>query len=305
MLVDLVSVRTDDDCLLDGAYWPALGEPPALADACVLAHGAGGNAFSPVQRALAEGLATAGVAVLALSTRGHDIISRTAHADGPRLGGVALEDLDEARLDLDAGLRFLRARGHQRVGLAGHSLGAVKAVLTQAATSEAACLIALSPPRFCHATLLAAANGAQFRETLAEAQALVDAGRGETLLRVQAPIAGYFAAAQYLKKYGPEDRYDVVRHFPAVHCPALLLYGSLEANDGSAVSATVAAAPELARQCTNLIVVGIEGADHVYTGCMPQVIAAMRGWLGVAARPSPPAPLPSLGEGGLSSARGG
>lgn len=278
MLVELLTVRTDDGCLLDAAYWPAAGAAPALADACVLIHGAGGHGFSPTQRALAEGLARAGVAVLTVSTRGHDLVSRTAHPAGPRLGGVAFEDLDEAPLDLIAGVRLLAERGHRRIGLAGHSLGAVKATLT-AVASEPACLIALSPPRFAHAALLAAANGAQFRKDFAEARRLVAAGQADTLLRVQAPIPSLFAAGQYVKKYGPEDRYDVARLLPNVRCPALLLFGSLEAHDGGAVSATATAAPVLAGRCANLSVVEIEGADHVYTDRMPRVVEAVTAWL--------------------------
>ncbi|HZQ35124.1 MAG TPA: hypothetical protein VFD32_04265 [Dehalococcoidia bacterium] len=301
MLVELLSVRTDDGCLLDAAYWPASGAAAALAEACVLIHGAGGNGFSPTQRALAEGLAQAGLAVLTLSTRGHDLVSRTAHPSGPRLGGVAFEDLDEAPLDLAAGVRLLAERGHRRIGLAGHSLGAVKAVLT-AAGSEPACLIALSPPRFAHAALLAAANGARFRTDFAAARRLADAGQAEALMRVQAPIPSLFAAGQYVKKYGPEDRYDVVRLLPAVRCPALLLFGSLEAHDGGAVSATAAAAPDLAARCENLSVVEIAGADHVYTDRIPQVVEAICAWLrGASAMPAPgggqPASAVHLGGG--------
>ncbi len=291
MLAELVSVRTDDDCLLDAAYWPAADAAPALADACVLVHGAGGNGFSPTQRALAEGLARAGIAVLTISTRGHDLVSRTAHPAGPRLGGVAFEDLDEAPLDLAAGVRLLAERGHRRIGLAGHSLGAVKATLT-AAGSEPACLIALSPPRFAHAALLAAANGEQFRKDFAEARRLVDAGQADALMRVQAPIPSLFAAGQYVKKYGPEDRYDVVRLLSNVGCPALLLFGSLEAHDGGAVSASAAAAPDLAGRCANLSVVEIAGADHVYTDRIPRVVEAVTGWL----RGASGAPLPGGGQ---------
>lgn len=282
MQVELLSVRTDDGCLLDAAYWPAANEAPALADALVLIHGAGGNGFSPTQRALAEGLALAGVAVLTLSTRGHDVVSRTAHPDVPRLGGVAFEDLDEAPLDLAGGVRLLAERGHRRIGLTGHSLGAVKAVLT-AAASDPACLIALSPPRFAHASLLAAANGGQFRKDFAEAQRLVNAGQASALLRVQAPIPTLFAADQYVKKYGPDDRYDLVRLLPQAQCPTLLLIGSLEAHDGGAVSATAAAAPDLAGRCPQLSVVEIAGADHVYTGHIPRVVEAVAGWLHVPA----------------------
>ncbi|MCZ6887754.1 MAG: hypothetical protein O7H39_04590, partial [Gammaproteobacteria bacterium] len=118
---ELVTVTTDDDCLLDGAYWPgndaAVERTATRADACLLIHGATSNAFSPLQRTIAQALAEAGVAVLSLSTRGHDVVSRLHRPDALEYGGVAFEDLDDAPRDLHAGVRWLQAQGHQRVML--------------------------------------------------------------------------------------------------------------------------------------------------------------------------------------------
>jgi dienelactone hydrolase len=279
MLVELTTVRTEDGCLLDGAYWPAEGAASSRADACVLIHGAGGHAFSPLQRTLAEGLARGGMGVLALSTRGHDVVSRTATASGPRPGGVAFEDLDEAPLDLRAAMAWLSGRGHRRIALAGHSLGAVKSILTAASGANAACVIALSPLRFCYEKQAAADNGPRFLETFVEAQALVAAGNGETLIRAEAPIASYFAAAQYVKKYGPEDRFDYVRALDTVSCPVFLLYGSLETNLLAAVGGDGSNRPALLPEREQITTVNIAGADHVYTGGVEQVLTALRGWL--------------------------
>jgi pimeloyl-ACP methyl ester carboxylesterase len=224
-------------------------------------------------------MARAGVAVLTLNSRGHDVVSRTTHASGPRIGGLAFEDLDDAPLDLRAGARLLAERGCTRVALAGHSLGAVKAVLTQASDgTNAACVIALSPPRFCHQTQLRAETGARFRETLEEARALVAAGRGDALMRVEAPIPAYFAAAQYLKKYGPEDRYDFARQLDAVRCPVLLLYGGEEKGLLAAIGSE-GDEPRAIEPREGLTFVTIDGGDHVYTGRVEQVVEALRRWL--------------------------
>jgi alpha-beta hydrolase superfamily lysophospholipase len=279
-MTELVTVRTEDECFLDGAYWPAEGEAPPRADACLLLHGATSHAFTPLMRALAEGLAGAGVAVLTLNTRGHGIVSRVARPGGG-LGGVAFEDLDEAPQDVHAGARWLQTRGHRRIALAGHSLGAVKGIYTQAVAPVAAAagVIALSPPRLAYAVQAESVHGPRFQEALARARRLVDAGRPDELLPTEVPIPAYFAAAQFLKKYGPEDRYDLVRHLPRVACPVLLVLGTREAADSAAIGGTAAAAAALAGALPHLRVVSIDGADHVYTGVLESVLDAVVEWL--------------------------
>lgn len=281
MATELVTVRTGDGCFLDGAYWTAEGPAPARADACLLLHGATGHAFTPLMRALSEGLAAAGVAVLALNTRGHDIISRVARPDGAGLGGVAFEDLDEAPQDVHAGVRWLVARGHTRVAITGHSLGAVKCIYTQATAPlpEVACLIALSPPRLAYAVQADSANGQRFLEVLVQARRLVELGHPDELIRTEVPIPAYFTAHQFLRKYGPEDRYDLARHLPSIACPVFLLLGTREAVDSVAIAGTAAVAPALAASQPGLTLVHIDGADHVYTRTLEPVLDAVTEWL--------------------------
>lgn len=281
MPVELVSVRTEDGYFLDGAYWRAAGEAPAQADACLLLHGATGHAFTPLMRALSEGLADVGVAVLAINTRGHGIVSRVARPGGNELGGVAFEDLDEAPRDVHAGVRWLASRGHRRIGIAGHSLGAVKCIVTQAVepVANTACLIALSPPRLAYAVQAESAEGPRFVETLERARRLVEAGRADELMRSETPIPAFFSAGQYLKKYGPEDRYDLVRHLPQVQCPVLLLYGTREAVDVAAIGGTAAAASALAAANPQIRIATVDGADHVYTRTLDTVLDCVTDWL--------------------------
>jgi alpha-beta hydrolase superfamily lysophospholipase len=281
MAIELVTVRTEDGCFLDGAYWPGDGTAPARADACLLLHGATSHAFTPLMRTLAEGLAAAGVAVLSLNTRGHDIVSRMARPGSVGLGGVAFENLDEAPRDVHAGVGWLLAQGHMRVGIAGHSLGAVKCIFTQstAALAELACVVALSPPRLAHAVQADSAAGPRFRELLDQARELVDAGRPDQLLATDVPISAYFSALQFLRKYGPEDRYDLYRHLPAIACPVLLLIGTREAVDSAAIGGAAAIAPALAATMPNLTLAIVDGADHVYTTTAATVIDTVAEWL--------------------------
>lgn len=282
MPVELITLRTDDDCFLDAAYWPAQGPAPRRVDAVTLLHGVTGHAFTPLMRALSEGLSAAGVAVLAINSRGHDIISRVAHVDGPLIGGAAFEDLDDAPRDLHAGVEYLHERGHTRIGLAGHSLGAVKTIYTQATApvANAACVVALSPPRLSHTLQAEAHTGPTFLATYERAKRLVDEGRGDEPIRTETPVAAYFSAAGIVKKYGPEDRYDILRHVPSVRCPIFLLMGTREMVDMVQVGGTAAIAPRLAAAHPDFHVATIDGADHVYSRTLDAVIGAVTDWLG-------------------------
>ena len=144
MLVDLVNVETDDSIRLDGALrvgddltaprdtaaQQLAADGAALgADAVLLLHGAGGNFYSSTMMAnLASRFVERGVAALVANTRGHDGISTTTAPIGRRVHGAAYEKVDACRHDITAWLRWLNQRGYQRLGLLGHSLGAVKAI---------------------------------------------------------------------------------------------------------------------------------------------------------------------------------
>src|SRR5207253_2019123 len=156
VLADLVHTTTRDGLRLDGAYHePAVEAPRALAlDALCLVHGTGGNFYgSTLLEAFAEKLLSLGCAVLRVNTRGHDPVSTAATARGGRRQGAAYEAVDDCRHDVAAWLDWLRPRAGPRVGLLGHSMGAVKCLYAPAQEPDLqpACVIALSPPRLSYA----------------------------------------------------------------------------------------------------------------------------------------------------------
>src|SRR5258708_29692452 len=129
MLVDLVQTTTRDGLRLDGIFQsPAAANGSSLAvDSLCLVHGTGGSFYSSTLfDAFAERLLALGCAVLRVNTRGHDLMSTAATSQGGRRQGAAYEVVDECRHDLAAWLEWLRQRAGPRVGLLGHSLGAVK-----------------------------------------------------------------------------------------------------------------------------------------------------------------------------------
>jgi pimeloyl-ACP methyl ester carboxylesterase len=278
---DIVTVTTEDGCVLDAAYWPAQGAPPARADACLLLHGATGHAFRGLQRTLGEGLSLRGTAVLALNTRGHDIVARIMGPSGPVLGGTAFEDLDEAPLDVRAGFEWLRSRGHERVVIAGHSLGAVKCIFTQATAplDGLAGLIAISPPRLAYQAQVDAATGELFLATLESARELVDSGRGDAVIQAEVPLPSLFGAAQYVKKYGPEDRYDIGAYFPRITTPSLLVLGTKEVQEMVSIAATAAVVDDIDAVHPALTTQLVDGADHQYTDRLGALLKVVAGWL--------------------------
>jgi dienelactone hydrolase len=279
MLVDLVQVTTRDGVRLDGAYQAAAGASPGAIDAAVCVHGTGSNFYgSTLFDALAEQLLSLGVAVLRVNTRGHDLVSTAATPRGGRRQGAAYEVLDDCRHDLAAWAAWLRERVGPRIGLIGHSSGAVKCLYAQAHDPDvrATRVVALSPPRLSHALFAASDKGAEFRETYDRATSLVAAGEPEALLDVRVPLPFVITAAGFAEKYGRDERYDYLRFLDHVGCPVLVTLGEVEMAGHMAFrgasEAIRGAAPPVAVEV-------VAGADHFYTGRREELAHLLVGWL--------------------------
>ena len=214
----LVQVTTADGLRLHGALEAPLkvdsdspdGHAPAV-DVWLCIHGTGSNFYAASTLAgLAPKLLADGAAVLRANTRGHDLVSTGPAGRGPL--GAAFERVDEAPLDLAAWIDFLKAGGFARIGLLGHSLGAIKAAFTLAADDPPRVerLVAVSPPRLSYAYFCQTPRGEEFRQTFAAAEERVAAGRGDELMLVKFPLAYYVSAAGYVDRYGPRERYNVL-----------------------------------------------------------------------------------------------
>src|SRR5262245_32944161 len=96
MLVDLVQVWTRDGLRLAGAFQAASAAPALPVDALCFVHGTGGNFYSSTLfDALAERVLALGCTVLRVNTRGHDLMSNAALAQGGRRQGAAYEVVDD------------------------------------------------------------------------------------------------------------------------------------------------------------------------------------------------------------------
>jgi dienelactone hydrolase len=268
VLVDLVQTTTRDDLRLDGSFQPAPSSPSVVGlDGVCMVHGTGGNFYSSTLfDALAERFLSLGVSVLRVNTRGHDGISSASTPRGGRRQGAAYEVIDDCRHDLAAWAGWLKGRAGPRVGLLGHSMGAVKCLyaLAQEPAIGAACAVAVSPPRLSYATFVASPQGKVFRDDLARAEALVAAGEPAALMEVRLPLPLIITAAGFLEKYGPEERYNYFRFLPGVPCPTLFAFGGHEV--AGHVAFQGAPAELEARKGRQAVeVVTIPEADHFYT----------------------------------------
>ncbi len=282
MLVDLVQTTTRDGVRIDGMFQAATVASLLPVNALCFIHGTGGNFYSSTLfDLLGERLLSMGVSVLRVNTRGHDGVSTAVTERGGRRQGAAYEIADDCRHDLLAWFHWLRQRSGERVGLLGHSMGAVKSLYAVAHESALtpACLIALSPPRLSYATFCSSSNGREFLELYSRAEQLIAEGQPAALLDVKLPLPYVITAAGYVEKYGPDERYNYFCFLGGVSCPSLLTFGEVEVANNMAF----AGAPEdVARHAVrhpHIHASVIPRADHFYTGVRPELLAAIEAWL--------------------------
>ena len=291
MHCELVHVFADDGLKLDGALHapaPEVGTPTNQLQALLVIHGTGSNFYgSRFLNYIAARATQSGTACLLVNTRGHDQITTALvqQSDGSttsRTIGSAYERVDECRLDLRAWVKLLNERGYQRIGILGHSLGAVKTIYAAAHESlpGVAALIAVSPPRLSYAHLLANAPGPHFANDHANAERLAAEGRPNAIMEVQFPIPYAITAAGYLDKYGREERYNLLNLVDRLTLPTLFTFGSAEVQQSIAFRGFPEALEEKKAAGAKLSTVVIAGGDHHYTGVQGDLMNAVERWLG-------------------------
>lgn len=285
MQLELVSVKTSDGVRLDGTLArPAAGTTsPFGVDAVILHHGFSANFYGPgFFGEMQEALANAGVAALRVNNRGHDLVYNSAIG---RLGS-SFETMEDCRLDWQAWLDFATELGYRSIVVWGHSLGAVKTAYVMATESDTrvAGAIVSSPPRFSHSYVASMERGDAWLKAAADAQALVDAGRGQELMAVTEPLNTLMAPATIADKYGPAERYNVLDLLPRSGVPVLVTLGGDEGTgpekaDWTAFGHLDAQLTELASKHPHVEYHNVPGANHQYFGKTEELWAVARGWL--------------------------
>jgi len=282
---ELIHVTTSDGLRLDGALHAkaAHDQPPELGiDAFLLLHGTGGNFYgSSLFASFIPRCLEWGAAALAVNTRGHDLAYAASTTAGRRMFGAAYEVVDQCRFDLAAWIALLTKRGYGRIAVVGHSLGAVKAVysLAQESPPAVAALIAISPPRLSHGHFLKSQDAVLFQQELAAAEVHVGEGLADTLMSVGFPLPYLVTAAGYVDKYGPAERYNLLKYVDQLEVPSLFTFGTIELRQNPAFAGLPERLEQYARRGARLQIAVITGADHFYTGVHSELLGRIEFWL--------------------------
>lgn len=287
MHVELVRTVTRDGLRLDGAL-SAPSESKAVigkasaASAAILVHGVASNFYtSSTFEPLIPKLQAMGLAVLSVNTRGHDSVFSASLGTVRRRFGAAYEIVDDCRKDIGAWIEFLKGRGHERIVLIGHSLGAVKVVYFQAHEKgpDIAAVIAVSAPRLSYTAFMNSPESAPFWDSIHTAEELVKTGKSEELFTSKYPVPMLVTAAAYVDKYGPAERYNILKFAANLPCPALFTYGSKELDNGGIPFAGMPDALTSLPNAQRRDVTVIMGADHVYSGVAQQLADQIAAWV--------------------------
>ncbi len=282
MLVELVRTTTADGLRLDGAFRTAGEGQVRRQPTVIVLHGVGGNFYqSSTFEQLLPKLQAAGYPTLTVNTRGHDSVFGAQLGNVRKRLGAAYEMVDDCRQDITAWIKFLAGRGHERVILLGHSLGAIKAVYAQANDRHAnvVAVIAISPPRLSYTAFMNAPESSLFFESMSIARELAKEGAGDELFTAKFPFPLLITADSYIDKYGPAERYNILEFTAQLHCPTLFTYGSKElAQGGIAFAGMPEALTKLPAHALREVIT-IDGADHFYSGTQEALAERIGEWL--------------------------
>jgi pimeloyl-ACP methyl ester carboxylesterase len=124
MKAELVKTITDDGLILNGLLVESHDNHPAV----IFIHGFEGDFYTnKFISVIADTFEEEQLSFLAVQTRGTAARQELLNTDGNwQTNGSHYEKLEEAYLDIDAWVEFLKSLGHTNIILAGHSLGTYK-----------------------------------------------------------------------------------------------------------------------------------------------------------------------------------
>lgn len=269
MLCELVQTKTPDHVRLHGAWFrsPRRLHDPSVA--ALLLSGLAGNFYSSrLLQSLGRHLLDRGIHVLHANTRGHDGINWLSVGGRTIANGAAFERVDESQHDVTGWVGFLASRDIARIAVVGHSLGAIKALYAQAhqPSEFVSCIAALSASRLNYEQFMASPHAERFEHWHRMARSLVDAGKPDSLLRVDFPFPAFIAANAYLHKYGPENRLDWTRFIHRIDRPLLLIFGERELQTNAAFQGLMDQVSRAKDRMPQLETQIVPSADHFYVG---------------------------------------
>ncbi len=276
-----VTCQTEDFIRLHGFFLPAGGESKAELDAVFISHAIGGNFYnSRFLTRLALSCHDAGLPVLMANNRGHDVVNYVAAGAGRKKQGAAFEKVSDCRLDYAAWIKLLSDRGFRRIGIIGHSLGAIKAIYSQAfkPREEVAAIVAFSASRLRYQDFIESPHVDTFLGYLNQAKQLCNDGKSEQLMEVDFPFPILISAGTYVDKYDDADRYNWLNFVDKIQVPTWLAFGERELNDNAAFQGLLEQVQSLGLDNRQFETEVVPGANHYYTGCQQEAADRMIRW---------------------------
>ncbi len=280
---ELVRVRTGDNVFLHGfVSQPQIG-PQIKLDAAICIHGLGGNFYSSrLNLSLGKALSELGLAVAQINTRGHDDLNQTTRNGRSTHIGAAYEIVDECRFDIEAWVDYLVSKGHQRIALVGHSLGAIKSIYSQAVQPAASvrAIVAISASRLSFERFLQPPAREKFLKIFEQAERWVEQDQHDHLMQVDFPFPTFMSAGAYRDKYGPEDRYNWLNYADKICVPTWLAFGEIELKENAAFIGILDDIRNLGLSNRDLFeITTIEDANHFYAAKQEELAAEMIDWI--------------------------
>lgn len=276
MPTELVSTETADGLNLHGAFTGANEDGRAIGTVLCIPGVAANFYASSMFTDLQQILPAAGWNTLCVNTRGHDLVYSTQVNGRAMRLGAAYEIVADAMYDFDAWIQYLIDQGETNIVLFGHSLGAVKSVFQTARglPEQVVGVVAASPPRLAGSVYRKSNVRETYLQSLREAQANIEQDQPEALIESRFPVPLLVSSATYVDKYGPGDRYDILKRVAKINRPMRLLFGEVEVRFGGVSFENLPAdIIERLPEDSPVSIEVIDGANHMYTGRRQQLAA--------------------------------
>jgi len=264
---ELVSVFTPDGVRLDGALYTPEKVPIKPRAGILFIHGYAGNFYTSVQAFLPKAMAERGYPSLAINTRDHD--------KGPKTSLF-----EENKLDIRAGIEFLRNQGYSSLVLVGHSMGVNRVLFYQAEIQDpqVKALILLAGPGNLFEWNVRVFGRQKAETDLKKAMRLVDEGKGDKLMLIDlGPLGKALYTPRHLVSLrGPATRSDPFKNIVLINRPVLIVQGTGDRLVDLQVAKEL---KEKAIRAEVADLIYIEGADHEFTPHKDQLIKAVSEWL--------------------------
>lgn len=298
MNCELSNVVTKDGVNLQGLlFTPRLRSGQAHVVG-VWIHGLGSNFYGGYTRlmTLATHFAKNGIALAAINTRGHDIVTRAIKQDRRKKkgyrsiqGGSAYEKFSESVFDIDGIVEFLKPR-FKNIVLIGHSTGSNKAVYyvsKKTLQKKIAGVVLIAPVS--DVPMVQERLGEDFQEALNAARKMVKSGKSSELIKQILPHSIY--SAQRLVSLGSKGSVEQMfptkefqgplRLFSKIKIPTLVLFGDeddyLKVDNISADALLSAFAKNTKSRAFSSI--AIKAADHSFTGKEEELASILVSWI--------------------------